>query len=73
MKKGLVFFYLAFSASLLLFAGCTDKNAVIDQNTEVTDHNWTYLNKFKFPVKIDDEKQAYNLYMNLRVTGDYKY
>ncbi len=24
-------------------------------------------------MKIDDEKKAYNLYMNLRVTADYKY
>ena len=73
MKKGLILFYLAVSASLLLFAGCTDKNAIIDQNTEVPDHNWTYLNRFRFPVKIEDEKQAYTVYMNLRVTGDYKY
>ncbi|MDB4923937.1 gliding motility lipoprotein GldH [Mucilaginibacter sp.] len=73
MKKRLIYFYLALSAGLLLFAGCTDKNAVIDQNMEVPGHNWTYLNRFKFPVKIDEEKQAYNLYMNLRVTGDYKY
>jgi len=73
MKKRLKFFNLILSASLLLFAGCTDKNAVIDQNTEVADHNWTYLNRFGFPVKIEDEKQAYTVYMNLRVTGDYKY
>ena len=62
-----------FAASLLLLAGCTTKNAIIDQNSEVPDHNWTYLNKFKYDVKIDDEKTPYNLYMNLRVTADYKY
>jgi len=73
MKKGLVFFYLVLSASLLLFAGCADPNTVIDQNSEVANHNWTYLNRFKFTFKIDDEKPGYNLYMNLRVTGDYKY
>lgn len=58
---------------MLTLSGCTDRNAVIDQNLEVPDHNWTYLNKFKFDVKIDDEKAAYNQYMNLRVTADYKY
>jgi len=64
---------LAFTAVLISQSGCTDSNRVIDQNMEVPDHNWTYLNKFKYSVKIDDEKAAYNLYMNLRVTGDYKY
>jgi gliding motility-associated lipoprotein GldH len=73
MKKRLICFYLLWSASLLMLAGCKDPNAVIDQNTEVANHNWTYLNKFKFAFKIDDEKPGYNLYMNLRVTGDYKY
>jgi gliding motility-associated lipoprotein GldH len=73
MKRRLIFFYLTLTASLFLMAGCTDKNAIIDQNTAVNDHNWTYLNKFKFTFKIDDEKPGYNLYMNLRVTGDYKY
>jgi gliding motility-associated lipoprotein GldH len=73
MKRGLIFFYLTLSAGLLLFSGCTDPKAVVDQNAEVINHNWTYLNKFKYPVKIDDEKLSYNLYMNLRVTSDYKY
>ena len=74
MKRLLILFYLAsFSAILLSFSGCADKGAVIDQNIEITGHNWTYLNKVKFTFKIDDEKIPYNLYMNLRVTADYKY
>ncbi|ASU32213.1 gliding motility lipoprotein GldH [Mucilaginibacter xinganensis] len=73
MKKGLIFFYCALITSLLMFAGCTDPNRIIDQNTEVPDHNWTYLNRFGFAVKIEDTQQAYTVYMNLRVTGDYKY
>ncbi|MEP6614247.1 MAG: gliding motility lipoprotein GldH [Mucilaginibacter sp.] len=73
MKKGLILYFLLLSACLLLFTGCSDRNAIIDQNAEVADHNWTYLNRFKFTFKIDDEKAAYNLYINLRVTGGYKY
>ena len=74
MKRGLRYFYpLCFIPFLLSYTGCTDKGAIIDQNTEVADHNWSYLNKFKYDVKIDDEKAEYNLYMNLRVTADYKY
>jgi gliding motility-associated lipoprotein GldH len=74
MKRVLYTIYFLSLAALVLFsAGCTDNKAVIDQNTAVPDQNWTYLNKFKFDVKIGDEKALYNLYMNLRVTADYKY
>lgn len=72
MKKRLTFFFLI-CAGVLFMAGCKDANTIIDQNTEVPNLNWTYLNKFKFSFKIDDDKAAYNLYMNLRVTGEYKY
>jgi gliding motility-associated lipoprotein GldH len=65
------------AVGLMLFAlslsGCADKNAVTDQNTEIVNNNWPYVNKFKFPVKIDDASIGYNLYLNLRVTADYKY
>jgi gliding motility-associated lipoprotein GldH len=57
----------------MVTAGCTDKNAVLDKNVEVTNHNWVYLNKFGFEVTIEDANVPYNLYMNLRVTADYKY
>ncbi len=74
MRKSLLFILIPVCA-FLMFAqtGCKDQNAIIDQNQAVSDHNWSYLNKFNFPVKITDEKQLYNIYMNLRVTGDYKY
>jgi gliding motility-associated lipoprotein GldH len=53
--------------------GCTDERAVIDQNTEVTNRTWSYVNKVSYDVKIDDERIPYNLYLNLRVTANYKY
>ncbi|MBB3054587.1 gliding motility lipoprotein GldH [Mucilaginibacter gotjawali] len=68
-----IFFSFAATAVLLSVAACTDKNAVIDKSSEVENHNWTYINRVRFDVKIDDEKIPYNLEMNLRVTGDYKY
>jgi gliding motility-associated lipoprotein GldH len=72
MKPALTYFlFTAFA--VMLNMGCTDPKAVFDQNNAVPDHNWTYLNKFNYSVKIDDEKIPYNLYMNLRVTADYKY
>ncbi|SDE77068.1 gliding motility-associated lipoprotein GldH [Mucilaginibacter pineti] len=57
----------------MLLGSCTDPKSVIDTNTAITDHNWSYVNRVKFDCKIDDEKAAYNLYMNLRVTDAYKY
>ncbi|WP_428327810.1 gliding motility lipoprotein GldH [Mucilaginibacter sp.] len=73
MKRGLIFYFLSLAMVAFSIAGCTDKKALTDQNTAVTGHSWTYQNKLKYTVKIDDEKAAYNLYMNLRVTADYKY
>ncbi|MES2279385.1 MAG: gliding motility lipoprotein GldH [Bacteroidota bacterium] len=54
-------------------AGCSDPKAVFDQNTAIVNHNWGYVNNIKYQVKIDDNSVPYNLYFNLRVTGDYKY
>jgi gliding motility-associated lipoprotein GldH len=59
--------------TLLAGVGCTDPNAVIDDSTEFANHNWAYTNKVKFTVNITDAQVPYNLYLNLRVTGDYKY
>jgi len=74
MKKALVFLFTAMLFFVLLsLAGCTDNNAVIDQNTEIVNNNWGYANKIKYAVTINNEQILYNLYLNLRVTGDYKY
>ncbi len=72
MKRTIVLLSLFISVALLA-PGCSDSKAVIDQNNPVPGHNWTYPNKFRYAVKIDDNTIPYNLYMNLRVTADYKY
>lgn len=58
---------------VLLATGCTDPNAIIDQNTSIENRNWSYANTIKNDVKIDDASIPYNIYVNLRVTGDYRY
>lgn len=74
MKRALNIFYPAALLLLTMLAGsCTDPNAIFDNNTEIADHNWSYVNRVKFDVKVDDDKAAYNQYLNLRVTGNYKY
>jgi len=72
MKNALKYLLAALFLAMLE-PGCADPNAVIDQNTELNNNNWAYNNKISETVKIDDERMAYNLYLNLRVTADYKY
>lgn len=73
MKAARNLLLLLFPAMLFASSGCSDPNAVIDQNTAIENHNWSYTNKVKYTVKIDDPSVLYDLYVNLRITGDYKY
>jgi gliding motility-associated lipoprotein GldH len=74
MKRVSTFIYTAaFAFLLLLGSGCTDPGAVIDENIEIANKNWSYQNKIGYDVKIDNATIPYNLYLNLRITGDYKY
>ena len=74
MKRSIKYL-LGVCVMLTIFAvqGCTDPAAVLDQNMEIDNHNWAYINRIKYDVKIDDETVPYNLYLNLRVTGAYRY
>lgn len=75
MNRIFKYIYPALLLLIVIIAatGCSDPNAIIDQNTEIANKNWSYQNKIGFDVKIDDAAVTYNLYLNLRVTGDYKY
>ncbi|SDQ01568.1 gliding motility-associated lipoprotein GldH [Mucilaginibacter sp. OK268] len=58
---------------IMLLGSCSNSNWVMDNNTAITDHNWSYVNRIRFDCKIDDDAATYNLYLNLRVTDNYKY
>ncbi|MBK0379999.1 gliding motility lipoprotein GldH [Mucilaginibacter segetis] len=58
---------------IVLVQSCTDPLSVFDQNKPVPNHNWAYVNRVRYNVKIDDPSIPYNIYFNLRVTGGYKY
>ena len=74
MKAAHKVFLTVLPALLMLFAsGCTDPNSILDQNTTIENHNWSYANRVKYPVKIDDATVPYNIYINLRVTDSYRY
>ena len=73
MRAIKIFYFLPFVWLTLFVSGCTDPNAVLDKSTEIDNHNWSYVNLIKYDVKIDDTAIPYNIYLNLRVTADYRY
>lgn len=76
MKSGLKSYILLIgAATVLFFNSCIkpDKNTIIDQNISIYDLNWSYVNKIKIDFKIDDAAATYNLFLNLRVTSNYRY
>ncbi|WP_423148685.1 gliding motility lipoprotein GldH [Rubrolithibacter danxiaensis] len=64
------FLLLCFFA--LSLTACTD-NFIVDTSQAISNRNWSYIEKVKIPVTIEDVNQKYNLYINLRHTADYKY
>jgi gliding motility-associated lipoprotein GldH len=76
MRTALKNFIISLGAIVVLVVnGCVhaDQNTVIDQNKVIADQNWPYVNKIGVDFKIDDIAVPYNLYLNLRITPDYKY
>src|SRR5471032_2650254 len=73
MKRFVALYTILVMFLIIALSGCSDPNAVIDQNTEIVNNNWQYINKIKYAVKIDNAALSYNLYLNQRVTADYKY
>ncbi|EHQ27319.1 gliding motility-associated lipoprotein GldH [Mucilaginibacter paludis DSM 18603] len=61
--------------TILFINGCNikDQKMIVDQNIEIDNQNWSYNNKVNTDFTIDDAALPYNLYLNLRVTPDYKY
>ncbi len=57
----------------VIISGCEDTQTVADTNFEIAGHNWSYTEKVRVPVMIEDAGIAYNLYLNLRHTAAYKY
>lgn len=56
----------------LLWGGC-DRSMVFDQSVSVKGRSWHRAVQYPFLVTIEDTVSAYNLYINLRHTGDYPY
>ncbi|MEX8549286.1 MAG: gliding motility lipoprotein GldH [Mucilaginibacter sp.] len=67
------FLNTVFIGVFLVFSACNEPGTLIDQNTEISNHNWSYTDKIKTDVKITDNTQPYNIYFNFRHSADYRY
>jgi gliding motility-associated lipoprotein GldH len=73
MTRLKLFLAALFVGIILIFPACNEPGTLIDQNTEISNQNWYYLNRIKTDVKITDHTQPYNIYLNLRHSADYRY
>jgi gliding motility-associated lipoprotein GldH len=46
---------------------------IFEENKEIVTHNWNYKNPAVFDINITDTNKYCNVYINLRITGNYKY
>ncbi len=67
------FFSTVFISLFFVLPACNEPGTLLDQSTEISNHNWFYSNKIKTEVKITDTSVPYNLYFNLRHSADYRY
>ncbi len=64
--------FLLFTLLIFLSVSC-GKPPLIDQSMEVSETAWDQKESFKMEVGIDDTISAYEFYVNIRNTTDYKY
>lgn len=58
---------------LSLLLGACGETAVTDVNNDIKSLNWDYGQRVRMSVNIEDPSKEYNLYMNLRITANYRY
>ncbi len=65
--------YLIIISFAFLFFSC-DSKRVYEENKEIKDGMWNYLEKISFDnITINDTLSTYNIYINLRNSIDYRY
>jgi gliding motility-associated lipoprotein GldH len=61
------------SFAVIVLSSACDKGRVFDENKSIAGNKWYYKNMIPFDVQIMDTTKLYNVYVNLRITSDYKY
>lgn len=57
---------------LLLCTAC-DRSRLYDDNKLIPNDQWYYKNPVPFDVQVLDTNKFYNVYVNLRISADYRY
>ena len=58
--------------AVFTIGGC-DTNNIVDENVELSGHNWSYVDRLKAVVDVKDPSKAYAIYFKLRHTANYSY
>jgi len=66
-------FYLFIVFITIGLVSCHDNLTILDTNLELSKRHWSYIEKLRIPLTIEDTDISYNLYLNLRHTSKYKY
>ena len=59
--------------ALLVAMSACDPKMIIDEYKPIAARSWSYDNTPEFTIEVMDTSQRYNLYFNLRNTGNYGY
>ena len=65
--------FLFIVLTLTGFIACQDTQTIVDNNFEIADRNWSYTEKVRVPLIIENTDILYNIHLNLRHTSSYKY
>lgn len=65
--------YFVFSLVIALSLSSCSNDTVFEQNTAIDNRSWGYDQKPSFAIDIKDNTAKYNIYINLRHTGNYDY
>lgn len=63
---------LMFLLAMVVFQACGNA-PIFEENKEIPNYNWDYKSPVSFEVNITDTTKYCNMYINLRINGDYKY
>lgn len=66
-------FYLFIVFITMGLVSCHDSHTILDTNLELNKRHWSYIEKLRIPLTIEETDISYNLYLNLRHTSKYKY
>jgi gliding motility-associated lipoprotein GldH len=65
-----IFFIFLYAVMLV---SCQDQRVIVDTNIKLDRNNWSYSERVKIPLTIEQVEIPYNIFLNLRHTSNYKY